>query len=375
MTQPDSSSPAPGLGLTVVGRWRRLALAALLGLAGGYGASYMIDPVYQTTTVVIPPQPAQSAATGATAALGALAGLSGTTRSTTDQFAAYLQSATVADRLIDRFGLMVAYREKYREMARKTLAKRTKVSTGKKDGLITLSVEDTDPARAVKLAEAYVEELRTLTARIAVTEAQQRRAFFEQQMQAARGHLVEAQKALAATGVTEASLKAEPKAAAEGYAKLRAELNTAEVRLSALRASMTENSPEVRIQATTVASLRGQLSRLEGQTADAGQTPAYIERYREFKYHEALFDMMARQYEVARVDEAREGAIIQVLDAPSLPERKVRPQRVLMGVGVAAGLVLLCLLWIVGDRLLWGTAASPAARQFCHGLRRALSGR
>ena len=147
---------------------------------------------------------------------------------------------------------------------------------------------------------------------------------------------------LRASGFDAGAIKAEPKAAAEGYARLRAEVTAAEVRLQAMRGSLADDTPEVRQQQAMLTALRGQLARLE-QSSDVNAGPDYVGKYREFKYQETLFDLFARQYELARVDESREGALIQVVDVAQPPERKSRPKRGLVAVvtTLATAVVLL----------------------------------
>jgi capsule polysaccharide export protein KpsE/RkpR len=177
------------------------------------------------------------------------------------------------------------------------------------------------------MANQYVDELRTLTANLAVSEAQRRRVFFEGQMVAAKNNLIKAQTALQGSGISLGAIKAEPQAAADGYARLRAELTAAQVTLDTTRGSMTENTPEVQQLVNRVQALRDQLHTLEQSEVSTDKSADYVSKYREFKYQEALFDMMARQYELARVDEAREGAMVQVVDPARAPEHKTWPKR------------------------------------------------
>jgi len=275
----------------------------------------------------MPPQQQQSAAAGALASLGALAGVAGGgVRNTGDQYVALVQSHSVTDRLIERFDLQAVYEDDFRTDTRLKLDLRTHVNLGKKDGLIVLEVEDHDPKRAADMANAYVEELRKLTARLALTEAQQRRQFFEGQLAQVRDKLTAAQLALQGTGVTAGALKAEPKATAEGFAKLKAELTTAEVRLQVLRRGLADSAPEMQAQTAIIGALRSELHRME--TPDATNNQAgYISAYREFKYQESLLDLIARQYELAKVDESRDGGQLQLVDQAQVPERKSRPKR------------------------------------------------
>jgi uncharacterized protein involved in exopolysaccharide biosynthesis len=146
---------------------------------------------------------------------------------------------------------------------------------------------------------------------------------------------------LQSAGITAGAIKAEPKAAAESYARLKAETTAAEVRLQALRGALSDNAPEVVQQLAALSALRAQLARVE-QVTDVQGGQDYIGKYREFKYQETLFELYAKQYELARVDEAREGGIIQVIDVAQPPEKKSKPKRAWIAIGttLAAALIL-----------------------------------
>ena len=325
-------------------------LAGLLA----FGITSLMAPTFTATTTFLPPQQQQSAAASALASLGplaALAGATGVVRAPADQYVALMQSVTVTDRIIDKFNLMQEYEAKLRMHARKTLSLSVRITVGKKDGLITVEVDDKSPQRAADLANQYVDELRYMTSTIAVSEAQQRRVFFEHQLQQTKDKLTAAQQALQASGLGQGAIKAEPKAAAEGYARLRAEVTSAEVRLQGTRGSLADDAPEVRQQQATLAALRGQLARLE-QASNVSGGPDYVSKYREFKYQETLFDLFARQYELARVDESREGALIQVVDRAAPPEWKSKPKRAIFAI-MAALVTALLLVVAVMARHSW----------------------
>jgi capsular polysaccharide biosynthesis protein len=227
----DADDEGMSLGEMGAALRERLALLIVAPLVAGVlalGVTYLIAPTFTAVTTFMPPQQAQSGAAAALAALGPLAGLAGGaggSSNTGDRYVALMQSVTVSDRLIERFKLMEAYESKFRVDARKVLSGNVRISLGKKDGLIKIEVDDTSPQRAADIANRYVDELRQVTAGLAVTEAQQRRMFFEQQLQQSRERLVQAQQALQASGFNPGALKAEPRAAAEGYARLKAELD------------------------------------------------------------------------------------------------------------------------------------------------------
>lgn len=356
-TADETTGPPPvfdGVPLRVIvrelrRRWVWLTVAPALAAVLTYGVTLLLPPTYTARTTFLPPQSSQGGMAAALAALGPLASLTGGVaggRTPGDQYVALMQSATVTDNLVTRFELMDAYEAKFRIDARKELAGNVRISLGRKDGLITVEVDDQLPQRAADIANQYVEELRAVTAGLAIGEAQQRRLFFEQQLKSTQARLVKAQQDLQAGGFNAGAIKAEPRAAAESYAKLRAEVTAAEVRLEALRGSLTDAAPEVRQQMAVLSSMRARLVKAE----QAGEVPSgsdYVSRFREFKYQEALFDLYARQFELARVDESREGALIQVVDVATVPERASKPKRV-MAAAVAAFLVGVALfLWIV----------------------------
>ncbi|MBV8033836.1 MAG: lipopolysaccharide biosynthesis protein [Pelomonas sp.] len=333
--------------LELARRARFIVVGGLLAGALAVGASYLIKPTFTSSTLVLPPQQQQSLAASALSSLGALAGLAGGAggiKSPLDQYVALLQSTTVADHMIERFKLREVYDEKLLIDARAVFWKRLRVAAGRRDGLITIEVDDHDPQRAADMARAMVDEFRRMTTALAITEAQQRKLFFEGQLKAAKDKLTAAQVALQNSGISPGAIKAEPKAAAEGYAKLRAEATAAEVKLRVLLGSMTSQSPEVQQQQAALAALKAQLAKVES-SGDVGGDADYIGKYREFKYNETLFELFAKQYELARVDESREGGLIQVVDEAQVPEKKAKPKRAYIGVGVAFGVsLLLCVV-------------------------------
>jgi len=340
----DDGISLPEITRLLLERWKLLVFGPLLMGLAALGITFLIAPTFTASTTFMPPQQAQSNAASALASLGALGGLAGNlggVSSPGERYVALMQSVTLSDRIVDQFKLMDVYEAKFRVDARKELAGNVRIALGKKDGLITVEVDDQSPQRAADMANRYVDELRRMTGTLAVTEAQQRRMFFERYLQQSRDRLAQAQQALEASGFNPGALKAEPKAAAEAYARLKAETTAAEMRLALLRSSLADGAPEVRRQQAAVAALRDQLARSERATDSSGG-PDYVGKYREFKYQETLFDVYARQFELARADESREGALIQVVDPATPPERKAKPKRAL--IALASTLVALIAL-------------------------------
>lgn len=357
----DGGQALLDLAIPLAESWKLLLFGPLI--VGGivYGLTYLVPPTFTARTSVLPPQQQQSAAASALASLGALSGLAGgSTRTLADQYAALLQSETVEDALIDQFKLTEVYGVKYRSDARRMLEQNVRITSGKKDGLIIIEVDDVSPVRAAELANQHVEGLRSLTAKLALTEAQQRRVFFQTQVAETHDKLTKAQVALQATGFNAGALRTEPRAAAEGYARIKADITSNEVKLQSLRRVLTDAAPEVLQLQTVISALREQLSRLETTTTSPAG-PDYISRYREFKYQETLFELFSRQFEMSRLDESRESALIQVVDVANAPEKKSKPKRAIIGLSATfASLLLIVAVTLV--RHSWRQSANDGNR-------------
>ena len=337
---------------TVVDNLRLLVLGPLaVGLAA-LGISFLIPPTFTATTQFMPPQQQQSAAAAMLQSLGALGGLAGAAsgiKNPNDQFVSFLKSRTLQDALIERFQLQERYEKKFLQDTRQKLTENARISSGK-DGLIKVEVDDHDPAFAAELANAHVQELTLLLGRLAVTEAQQRRVFFEKQLKDAKDRLTQAEQALQASGVNVSALKANPEAAVTALAELQASITAQEVKVASMRGYLTENAPDFRQALTELNALRAQLRKAEAsqpKTGGEGDSD-YVAKFRDFKYHETLYELFAKQYELARVDESREGAVIQVVDVAQAPEKKSKPKKAMIAVlaTLASGFGLLLFVFV-----------------------------
>lgn len=344
----DDGVTAFDVALVAAEKARLLILVPLMAGLVALGVSFLVPKTYTARTTFLPPQQQQSTAVAALASLGALAGLasgSGAFKSPADQFVSLLTSTTLRDRLIEQYDLTTVYDVRFRFEAREALNENVRVSLGRKDGLISIEVDDEDPQRAANMANSHVEELRRLTDQLAVTDAQQRRLFFAQQLQRSKERLTAAQLALRASGFDPGALKAEPRAAAEQYARMKAELAAAEIRAQSMRSFLADGAPELERQLSVVSGLRRELTKLE-QAAVPQEGPDYISRYRDFKYEESLFELFARQYELARIDESREGALVQVVDPALVPEWKSKPKRAVVALVTVMLVGMLLLGWV-----------------------------
>jgi uncharacterized protein involved in exopolysaccharide biosynthesis len=363
----------------VVDNLRLLVLAPLAAGLLSLGFTFTIAPSFDAITKFMPPQQQQSGAAAMLAGLGSLGGLSGAVgglKNPADQYVAFLKSNSVQDALIDRFKLTDRYKTKLRTDTRLSLTGNVQITSGK-DGLISVVVSDTDPVFAAELANAHVEELRTLLNRIAVTESQQRRLFFENQLKQTKDNLVKAEQALKTSGVNSGVLNSIPQAAVEGLAKLKAGITAQDIKLASMRGYLTESAPDFKQAQVEMAALRSQLARYEREqptlAGDNKGASDYISKFRDFKYQETLFELFAKQYEMARIDESREGAVIQVLDIAQTPERKSKPRKaqIAMITTLASGFALLLFVFI--RQALRGAAQTPETAQKMIALRRALA--
>jgi len=338
---------------TIVDNLRLLVFGPLAVGITALGLSYLIPPTYTAKTQFLPPQQQQSAAASMLASLGSLGGLAGAVggiKNPADQFLAYMKSVTVQDALIDRFKLLERYEAKTKTDARLALTGSVRAASGK-DGLISVEVDDKDPKFAAELANAHVEELGKLLGKLATTEAQQRRLFFEKQLTLAKDKLIQSEIELKATGVSGSVLKSNPASAVAAVASLQAGVTAQEVKLGAMRGYLAETAPEFKQALNELANLKAQLAKQEKDTPSNSNMSAqgdYVSKYREFKYNETLFELFAKQFEIAKVDESREGAVIQTLDAAQPPEKKSKPKKALIAIiaTLAAGFALLLFVFI-----------------------------
>jgi tyrosine-protein kinase Etk/Wzc len=334
----------------IVDNLRLLVLGPLVCGLAALCVSFAIPPTFTAKTQFLPPQQQQSSAASMLASFGALGGLAGAAtglKSPADQYIAFMKSVSVQDALIERFKLLEKYEAKLKTDARMALTGSVRIASGK-DGLISVEVDDKNPKLAADLANAHVEELRNLLGRLAVTEAQQRRMFFEKQLAQTKDNLAKADLALKSSGINSSVLKSSPALAVEAVARLKAVISVQEVKLGTMRNYLTESSPDFKQALSELASLKSQLIKAEKEEPASLAASDYVARYREFKYQETMFELFAKQFELAKVDESREGAVIQVLDFAESPERKAKPKKAIIAIiaALASGFALLLFVFI-----------------------------
>lgn len=359
--------------IVVLARWKLMVLGPAAIATVVYGLSHLMAPIYTGRTLLMLPTQQSGAAGAALQSLGALANIAGvgTTRNAGDQYVSLVQSTTIANRVIKKFDLTNVYEEPSLEKTRAILAARSRFSLGKKDGLMSLEVDDTDPLRAANMTNQYSTELQNLLNELAISEAKQRRLFFEKELDRGRKDLAKAQTALEGSTINDATLMAEPRNAAGEYAELRAKITSTEIEIASLGNRVTEMSPEIKTLRNRLSALRSQLAKKEAG-AGSRRTDEYISKYRDYKYREALLEILLKQYEIARLDEAKESTAIQVVDPATPPERKTKPERLKMAVYAWLASLLLAFLHVITSHLWRESQKGESGRRKAEQLKAAL---
>jgi tyrosine-protein kinase Etk/Wzc len=343
---------------------RKKLVAMVTGICTGIALilAFALPKEYTATVIILPPQGNSSMSSMLASQLsgmnGAASGMASSMlgmKNVNDMYVSMLKSRSVEDAVIQRYGLQSEYAEKYLVDTRKALEKHTKIDGATKDGLIRLSFSDRDPNRAAEIANGYVDQFKNLSQHLAITEASQRRVVFENQLEKTKVDLENADEALKRTQLSTGMVQVDGQARAmiDSAARLRAQIVAKEVQIEAMRSYAGDENPALTQAQTELDGLRSQFNKMvgsKGGSADdvfipKGKVPQagleYVRRLRDVKYYEAIFEILAKQLELAKLDEAREGAFIQIVDPAAAPEKKSNPKRGLLGVGgLAAGFTL-----------------------------------
>ena len=325
-------------------RWRLILGITAASAVVAVVYSLLLPVYYKAETRILPPQDKGSnLASQLLGQAGGLIGIAGGVKSQGELFVAMTKTRTVLDRMVDRFDLMKLNKEKYRQDARKELLELLTVQEDRKSGIISLTVEDRDPKRAADMANAFVEELKSLAGGLAISEAGQRRMFFEEQIRHTKESLSRAEEEVKGfqqrTGAFQ--IDAQSKAIIEGIANLRARIAAKEVEAKVLRSFATAQNPDLQRIEEEVRALRVESEKIESgkergydPLMSSERVPAtnmeYLRKLRQLKYNETLYELLVKQFELAKLDEARDATVIQVIDRAIPPERKSRPKRALI---------------------------------------------
>lgn len=387
----------PGVGLIDVLTWlgqgkRLIAACTASAIAVAVCIAFLLPPIYTARTSLLPPgSQQQSGAAASLAALGSLGGLAGGLGAKTpdELYVALLRSDSVARALAERFSLMQRYKAKNFEALRRDLLHYIRVTSDKKTGMISIEVDDEEPKFAADLANAHATEVTKLMARLAVSEAQQRRAFFELQLKETKENLVKAETSLRRFQEKSGMVVLEKQAEAliGGVAQLRGMIAEREVKLRVLRTGATEQNPDVIRLNSELAALRSEQTRMESsQTGSAERgSPTnmavsrlpeaaieYVRARRELKLQETLLEAMVKQFELAKLDEAKEGPLLQQVDVAMPPDAKSRPSRGLIIITMALLGMFIGASWVVFRRYAaLGAATQTSGQEGWRSLKRA----
>jgi len=347
--------------LTILARRRRFILAFTIGAAVLTAVIVLLIPnKYTAETLLLPPaqnSPISTALMGqltGSQSLATLAGASLGIRNPGTTYVALFRSRTVEDSMVERFGLLARYHKKNLTDGRAAFEHESTVVLDARSGLIQVTVTNRDPKLAAEMANAYVDELHKHTDNLAITEASQRRIFFQQQLLEANQNLTTAEDAMKKTEQSTGILQVDSQARSliESAAILRGQITAQEVQLQSMRTYATEDNPQMILAEQQLDALKAQLAKLAGPNADATSDVSlarsnipetgmeYLNRLRDVRYYETIDDLIAKQFEMAKLDEAREGAIVQVADVAVPPDKKSSPKRTII-VLIAATLTFL----------------------------------
>ncbi|HEX4308526.1 MAG TPA: Wzz/FepE/Etk N-terminal domain-containing protein [Acidobacteriaceae bacterium] len=398
---------------------RRLLMgAAAIALAVGLAIAFTMPKRYTSTGRIMPPDNSGSSmamfaalagrSLGEMGGLGSLAGSLLGGRNSSALFVDLLRSGTVSGDLIDRYDLQHVWHKRYRVDTAKYLARHTTIVDDKRSGVITVEVEDTDPRRARDIAQGYLEELDKVVRRTNTSSAHQERLFIEGRLQGVEADLKRAQVALSEFSSTHTTIDIanQTRAMVDAAARLQGEQIAAQTEVDSLRQIYGDQNVRVRAAGARVAELRHELEKMSGSSAaepdlgtDAGGAAAangtgeelypplrqlprlavpYSDLYRRVRVQEAVYELLTQQYEIARIEEAKDVPVVSVIDAPGIPEKKSFPPRLLVAllftlfaVGATAMFVLFRQRWrLVGER----DARKLLAREIAGSLRGAAAG-
>jgi len=374
---------------------RFLAQAIFAGLCVGLVVALLIPSRYESTVQLMPPDSQSGglamlaaltakAGGGSGGGLGAVAGDLLGVKSSGALFVGILKSRTLQDRLIDRFQLKKVYSVKHTEDARKTLSENTAASEDRKTGIVTVTVTDHDPKRAAAIAQAHIEELNQLSAQLSTSAAHRERVFLEERLIAVKRDLDDAAKKFSqfASKNVALDIKEQARAMVEAAAAIQGEMIAAESELKGLEQIYTSSNVRVRAIQARISELQRQLQKLGGKAPSETDPLAssdalypsirelpilgvtWADLYRRTKIQETVFEILTQQYELAKVQEAKETPSVKVLDAAVVPEEKSFPPRVL--ITVLGGLVLFCgaAMWVFARERWNETDASDPGKMF-----------
>lgn len=353
----------------LVRNWRMITKVTIVAFILSVIISLCLPNIFRSTAKILPPQQDSSGLMGLLVGASGMGGMAADLLgkgTPADLYVGILNSDTISDKIIDRFKLMDVYEQKYRVATYKVLGNNVSISVGKKDGIIAISVNDKDAKRAAEIANAYVDELGKLTAKLSITGAVQNRLFYYERLSKAKIDLTNAEDALKsfqrkykALDITE-----QAKGTIKGVADLEAQLAMEEVKLAGLRQTLTDGAQEVKSQTAVITNIKTQIAKFEGNRTGAAipgvsSVPELGQKYlrlmREFKIQETIVELLTKQYEMAKLSEAKDSSSIQLIQEARVSDVKSKPKRslIVLATTIAAvfGAVLFAFIREVGQRM------------------------
>jgi len=390
LLEPIETTPGFVLYMRLFWENRRLLWrAAIVGLLTSVAVAFLIPVRYQSVTRLMPPDDQPSSGIGMLAAMTSSSGASGLsglagdllgTKSSGDLFIGILGSDTIRDDVIHRFELMKVYHDAKIEDARKDLAAHTDVSADRKSGIISIAVTDHDPKRATAMAQAYISELNTLVAELSTSSARRERVFLEGRLEKVKTDLDSAERnfSVFASKNTAIDIPEQGKAMVDAAATLQGQLIAAQAELSGLQEIYTDNNVRVRAAQAHVSELQKKLNEIGGSGTESDlannnslypsirKLPllgvTYADLYRQTKIQETVYELLTQQYELAKVQEAKEIPTVKILDPAIVPTKKAYPPRTqIVLVGIVLG-VAMAASWLVG-KTRWNAMATDDPRK------------
>ena len=330
--------------LVLLRRKKLIIGIVVLAIAASVIVSLLLPVKYIATARILPPGESKSRLAGlvggAAGGLGGLAaGLLGE-KSGPELYKGILESRTVADILIDRFDLMKLYKAKYRASVYNRLKGSTSISIDRKNGIISISVEDEDPKRAAAMANAYVDALDQINRKVHISSGHRKRVFLEERLKKVKEDLAQAETRLKTfqERYKIIAIDEQARAAIQGAAKIKGEIIAAQTELEVLKQFGTEKQNEAIMLKSKIQELEKQLHKIEAGNPD--KVDLYIpfkkmpslalqlaRLMREAKIQQEVFKLITTQYELAKIEEARDVNTIQVLDRAVPPDQKSSPKR------------------------------------------------
>ena len=343
---------------------RKMVIVKLCGLVAVLAVVYSLTlpNIYTATAKVLPPQK-DSGGGGLSALLGQVGGLAGLAGGSlglgggADLYLGILKSRSVADAVIKRLDLAKEFKTRSPDDTRKILESVVKVQAGK-DGIISINADSKNPRMAAQLANAMVEELGKKSVLLNLTKAGTERVFLEKRLEVVKQDLTKAEIDLKSFQEQHKAIKVDSQAAVtiQGIARLKAEIASKEVQLAALQGVQTDESPEVRMLQATLAKMRSQFAAMTGNSRSDSVIPVvgnvpnlgleYLRLMRELKIQEAIFEQLTKQFEMAKLNEAKDSSSLQVLDEAVVPVRKSKPKRSLIVILATVTAFFVSIFWI-----------------------------